>query len=283
MTALPPSGSFAMVDPAHVAELGPAAAILFARILWRSDPAGTWRATRAMLVQETGLSPAMLRTAVQVLRDREWVTTERCSAEDATLVWSPVCAGRPDIAESAPPHVAESAPPSSGIRTTPPAESAISSIETGKDLTTPPKPPTEPDLFETPLAAPPALRVVPDLDAEFVGFWELYPRKVAKPVALKAYRKARQNTPVEAIAAGLRSQLPDFLRREKAHVPHPATWLNQQRWADSADDARTTTTGHTGRRNVFADPALGGPGAEAMAAFTAHLQRPTRPALESPR
>lgn len=126
MTALPGSGSFAMVDPTHVAAMGPAAAILYARILWRSEASGEWPASRRMLQQETGLSAPMLRTAVQVLRDHEWVTTRRMSPEDATLVWTPVYAGQADIAESATPPLRN--PPH------PPAESAISSLETGKTL-----------------------------------------------------------------------------------------------------------------------------------------------------
>lgn len=284
MTATPASGTYAMVDPAHVAEVGPAAAILFARILWRSQREGSWRATRSQLSQETGLSAAMLRTAVEVLRTREWVTTARTSAEDATLVWTPICAGQPDMVDSTPPP-AESAPPPLRDSPHPPAESAISSLETDRDLTTPPNTPHEPDLFTGPTApAPPALSVVPDLDAEFVRFWVLYPRKVAKPVALKSYKRARLDTPVEDIAHGLRAQLPELLARERAHVPHPSTWLNQRRWEDAPEDASTSSAPrHTGRRNVFADPAMGGPTADVMAAFNAHLTAPTRPELETRR
>lgn len=134
MTALPASGSFTMVDPTHVAEVGAAAALLYARIVWRSEQGpGSWRATRRQIRDETGLSEAVLRAAVAVLRDHEWIETERTSAEDATLIWRPLppCDQQKD--DLTPPR-AESSPPPARTTPTPPAESAISSLETGKDL-----------------------------------------------------------------------------------------------------------------------------------------------------
>lgn len=136
-----------MVDPSHVAAVGPAAAILFARIVYRAGDAGEWRATREHLAAETGLTAAMIRTAVDVLRRREWVATRRTSTLDSTLIWSPIFAGQAERSD----------PPSrdSENRTPPPAISAIPSIETGKDL--PPTPSGEGGLF-----TPPVLTVVPE-------------------------------------------------------------------------------------------------------------------------
>lgn len=115
-----------MVDPTHVAAVGPAAAILYARILWRSQEDGEWVATRATLAAETGLTPHMIRTAVQVLRDHEWVQTRRVSADDATLVWRPIHAGQADMVDST--------PPPGEIHHTPPVDSTISSYETDREL-----------------------------------------------------------------------------------------------------------------------------------------------------
>lgn len=220
MTALPASGSFAMVDPSHVAAVGPAAAILFARITWRAQETGEWRATRRVLMQETGLTEPMLRTAMAVLREREWVEAKRTSMEDATLIWKPVHAGQGQVTESV--------TPPSGIRDTPLTESAISSFETGKDN---PSIPTDGGgLFDQPV-----LRSVPkpaELDAEFVRFWGLYPRKTGKIAARKAYGKARRSVSVQQIATGLRRQLPGLIEREARFIPHPSTWLNEGRWDD---------------------------------------------------
>lgn len=71
-------------------------------------------------------------------------------------------------------------------------------------------------------------------DAEFVAFYDLYPRKVGRGQALKAYRAARKKASAEEIVSGLQAQLADLTSREKAFVPHPATWLNGERWADAA-------------------------------------------------
>lgn len=141
-----------MVDAAHVAEVGPAAAILYARILWRAERDGQWEATKALLARETGLTPGMLRTATQVLRDRGWVTATRKSSDDPTLVWAPVVAGQAVNVDLAPPPCE--------IRTTPPAESAFTSTQTVGDLETTTPPPVGVGVSED--APLPMLVLVPD-------------------------------------------------------------------------------------------------------------------------
>lgn len=145
MTALPPSGAFTMVDQTYVAALGPAAAVLFSRIMWRAGDTGEWRATRSEMAAETGLTPAMIRSALDLLREREWITSRRTSTMDATMIWAPVCAGQPEIAESA--------SRDGGSSTTPLAESAISSFETtdtNNPLSPPPEDDTDGGLFSPP-------------------------------------------------------------------------------------------------------------------------------------
>lgn len=271
--------TFTMVDPAAVQEVGPAAAILHARIMWRAERDGRWRATRQLLADETGLSLSMLRTAVQVLREAGWITTERTSPDDPTLMWAPTCM----VAESAPP-LADLAPPPLSDPQSPPARSAITSIETVETTTeTPPVVPpvdvSEPALFSPSSVVekrnPAALAVVPDpddVDAEFAEFWERYPRKVGKAKALLAFRKARRTTPLPVIAHGLVSQLPYLTSREKSYVPHATTWLNGQRWADRPEDLAAAAP--SGRRNVFNDPALGGMGSGAVDVVSAFLGQP---------
>lgn len=64
----------------------------------------------------------------------------------------------------------------------------------------------------------------------FPTFWSLYPRKVGKLAAMKAWAKAVKLDTPENIIAGIEPY--------KAHKPewqdycHPATWLNQGRWMD---------------------------------------------------
>ena len=66
----------------------------------------------------------------------------------------------------------------------------------------------------------------------FASFWELYPRKVGKGAAEKAWASATKRASAETICAGLRRLMPSLLQEEPRYIPHPATWLNQDRWAD---------------------------------------------------
>lgn len=120
------SGSFMRVDPAQVAEVGPAAAILYARIVWRAERGG-WRASRATMATETGLSAWQLRASLGVLRDRGLVTSKRASTDDATLVWTPT------------PHVEDSSVSADGGFLSHPdvEDSSVTSLETVLDLETP--------------------------------------------------------------------------------------------------------------------------------------------------
>lgn len=109
-----------------------------------------------------------------------------------------------------------------------------------------PKPSLEPSREPSELLLvseqPPGLALVvaavDPIEAQFAGFWEMYPRKVGKPAALKAFRAALRRATVEDLAAGLRAQLPDLTARDRSLVPHPTTWLNQDRWADDPQQAR---------------------------------------------
>ena len=62
-------------------------------------------------------------------------------------------------------------------------------------------------------------------------FWEAYPRKVGKGAAAKAWRGAvKKASADEIVSAVKRFSWPD----DKQFIPHPATWLNAERWADEA-------------------------------------------------
>lgn len=79
----------------------------------------------------------------------------------------------------------------------------------------------------------------PDLDAEFVNYfwpaWTAPARKIAKGQAREAYRTARRkNVAMETIMAGLKRSISEWRREARApdKTPHPATWLNGERWED---------------------------------------------------
>jgi hypothetical protein len=77
-------------------------------------------------------------------------------------------------------------------------------------------------------------------DPDFDRFWTLYPRKVGKGAARKAWAAAlrRADEGAASIIAGITVQtsLDRFDTREDGRfIPHPATWLNADRWLDGME------------------------------------------------
>lgn len=66
-------------------------------------------------------------------------------------------------------------------------------------------------------------------DGEFDEFWRFYPRKVGRAAARAAWKQATKKVEADVITNALRAYP---FKGEIQFVPHPATWLNQERWAD---------------------------------------------------
>jgi uncharacterized protein YdaU (DUF1376 family) len=69
----------------------------------------------------------------------------------------------------------------------------------------------------------------------FNSFWESYPNKKAKPVALKAWKKLNPDIELTTtIMSALEKQkgTEQWKKDGGQYIPHPATWLNQRRWED---------------------------------------------------
>lgn len=67
--------------------------------------------------------------------------------------------------------------------------------------------------------------------ALFDKFWELYPRKVGKASARKAFKKYESQA--YAILGGLEKMLSDPNLPPIEFIPYPATWLNREGWEDA--------------------------------------------------
>jgi hypothetical protein len=70
----------------------------------------------------------------------------------------------------------------------------------------------------------------------FDSFWLEYPKKEGKGKAREAFAKALATVSVEALMDGLRKQLPVMAEKDQQYVCMPATWLNQERWADEVSN-----------------------------------------------
>jgi hypothetical protein len=80
-----------------------------------------------------------------------------------------------------------------------------------------------------------AAKTTPE-DPLFATFWAAYPRKVARPDALKSWNRAvavKNHSPATIIAAA-RAYAADP-RRKPDYTAHPTTWLNQERYNDHAE------------------------------------------------
>lgn len=64
----------------------------------------------------------------------------------------------------------------------------------------------------------------------FLSFWNLYPRKIGKPAALKKYREKEKDDIEKGLALWCDYWI--AAETEQQFIPHPATWLNQERWKD---------------------------------------------------
>jgi hypothetical protein len=66
-------------------------------------------------------------------------------------------------------------------------------------------------------------------DHAFNEFWSAYPNKVGKGKAREAYAKALSKAPAEQINLAVKSYP---WPSDSQFIPHPTTWLNQERWSD---------------------------------------------------
>ena len=74
-----------------------------------------------------------------------------------------------------------------------------------------------------------------EVESNFDTFWETYPRKVSKKKAQQTWSKiAPTGELFQAIIQGLEKakRSPQWTKDGGQYIPHPTTWLNQERWTD---------------------------------------------------
>jgi uncharacterized protein YdaU (DUF1376 family) len=72
---------------------------------------------------------------------------------------------------------------------------------------------------------------------DFESFWKAYPRRVGRRAAERAFLSAAKRVEPARLISAVRNFK---FNTDTKFVPHPATWLNQDRWAD--EDQRVTGT-----------------------------------------
>jgi uncharacterized protein YdaU (DUF1376 family) len=87
--------------------------------------------------------------------------------------------------------------------------------------------------------------VPPEGEDLFSMFWKLYPNKVGKVVAQKAWKKLKITDDLfTLIVDGLRKQVVStaWTKDNGQFVPHPSTWINGKRWEDEVPEPTSTAS-----------------------------------------
>lgn len=87
----------------------------------------------------------------------------------------------------------------------------------------------------------------------FDAFWQAYPRKIAKPAALKAFAKLAPSAELldEILQAIARQRTwPQWAKDGGQFIPHPATWLNGSRWQDEGQQGASVAPFETPRQRA---------------------------------
>ena len=84
-------------------------------------------------------------------------------------------------------------------------------------------------------------REAADVYVQFDAFWAAYPRKVGKHPALSKFKSivGSKSGAFDRIMKGLAidKKSKQWLRDNGEYIPHPSTWLNQERWEDAIANA----------------------------------------------
>jgi hypothetical protein len=101
------------------------------------------------------------------------------------------------------------------------------------------EPSVEPSRSALRLEAPPvpekkprAEKQSPDTDT-IAEIYEAYPRKVGRASAFKAIGKALKKIPAAELLTKVKAYAASRAGQDETYTPHPATWFNGERWADS--------------------------------------------------
>lgn len=199
---------------------------------------------RSTIAQAMGCSTDTLDRALKALVAAGWLTVQERRGPDGeqrSSVYALNDLERTDLHACGSPLGTHAAPPAAPVQTPPAAPM--------RPITTPrlnnttvnstreqlhAHPSGEPmDLFSEPLTLIQGQQQ-PGRDAAWEAWWAIYPRKVGKSKAMRAYRAAIRKG---ASPAFLQDAVQAYaFSSDKSVVPHPSTWLNDSRWDDPADE-----------------------------------------------
>ena len=169
-----------------------------------ADEYGKCWPSNSRLMSDTGMTKNTITAAFRELELRGLLRIERRSVEGVSL--------------SNMYHLKLSAGGSGDDRGGANKEVAVGQEMTGGRSGDDPKPIIEP--------------ITKDSIVGFEKFWLACPRRIGKEAARKAYEKARKTTSDSELLEGIRRYATSRAGQDEQYTVHPATWLNQGRWAD---------------------------------------------------
>ncbi len=92
--------------------------------------------------------------------------------------------------------------------------------------------PLRPPLAEMHMIEPPLFDMPRSTPSMFQTFWDLWPKKVARKAAEKAWRGAIKRASPQTIIAGAQAYKDSLGNLEPAFILHASTFLNGDRWED---------------------------------------------------
>lgn len=172
---------------------------------------------------ETGWSRNRIKRAIDCLEGLDLITVEQVPHRDPNKTQTRVTIHHEQWSDRGPQQTPGGVrnEAQGGVRNGAPTTSNPNVEESSSGT---PKPPatTRPD-------------VMPEWEVFFEHFWRAYPRKVGKPAARRSMKSRYSNETREDIIGGFQAWH-DYWHSagtEEQFIPHPATWLNQERYLDS--------------------------------------------------
>ena len=81
----------------------------------------------------------------------------------------------------------------------------------------------------------------PITNKDFDKFWEAYPKKKSKPIALKAWLKHKPDIDVVIKSLTIIKKCDQWTKNKGEFIPYPASWLNAEGWNDVIETKRNST------------------------------------------
>ena len=82
----------------------------------------------------------------------------------------------------------------------------------------------------------------PLTNKDFDKFWEAYPKKKSKPIALKAWLKHKPDIDVVIKSLTMMKKCEQWTKNKGEFIPYPASWLNAEGWNDVTEAKKLNST-----------------------------------------